>query len=338
MNRLLLFCFVIMLGCGSVSAQDIHFTMFNMSPLSLNPAYAGAYKGTARIGGIYRDQWSSFLRNQFTTPAFFVDAPIVRGFRKQDWIGVGMLTVNDQAGSARLKTSSNFLTASYHLALDKARTKILTLGVQGGSVRRRIDQERLLFGSAFDIEQGAFVNDPGESISQEKSSFTVNAGLLLRMQLEDNQEADIGLAVGHVNQPEYNLLSTANRDNRSRPMRITVHGRYRTMLTEKVSLTPSLLFQTTKGTNEIAAQAMAGYQIKEDVELLAGPSFRLGDAFALMAGAQYGDLRVGVAYDFNISSLNQASNTLGGFELAANYIIKLYKKPNVKPAVLCPEF
>ncbi|MEL7124499.1 MAG: PorP/SprF family type IX secretion system membrane protein [Bacteroidota bacterium] len=358
MNRLLLFCFLMMLSFGGIKAQDIHFTMFDMSPLSLNPAYAGAYKGTARIGGIYRDQWASFLRNQFTTTTFFVDAPIIRGFRKEDWVGVGMVTINDQAGSSRLRTSANFLTASYHLALDKARKNVLTLGIQGGSMSRRLDDLSLDFGSEYDPNYrdpdgtiGGFnrgVATPGsafqpeQAISREPSSLTINAGLLLRMKLEDGQEADIGVAVGNVNQPELNFLGAAgggsNNNDDGRPMRITVNGRYRTMLTEKVSLTPSVLFQTQKGTNEIAAQALAGYQIKENIELLAGPSFRLGDAFALMAGAQYDDLRVGLAYDFNISSLNQASNTLGGFELAAYYVIKLYKKPNVKPALLCPEF
>jgi hypothetical protein len=55
-------------------------------------------------------------------------------------------------------------------------------------------------------------------------------------------------------------------------------------------------------------------------------------------GAQYKNLRVGLAYDINVSDLNQVSNYRGGFELAANYIIKIYKPAIVKPKVLCPRF
>ena len=42
----LIFCF------GTLQAQDIHYSLFNMSPLSLNPAQTGAFHGTFRIGGI----------------------------------------------------------------------------------------------------------------------------------------------------------------------------------------------------------------------------------------------------------------------------------------------
>ena len=55
-------------------------------------------------------------------------------------------------------------------------------------------------------------------------------------------------------------------------------------------------------------------------------------------GIDVEDLRVALAYDINTSSLNNVTSSVGGFELAASYIIKVFKKPNVPPAILCPEF
>ncbi|HMR43883.1 MAG TPA: hypothetical protein PKC40_08615, partial [Saprospiraceae bacterium] len=64
---------------------------------------------------------------------------------------------------------------------------------------------------------------------------------------------------------------------------------------------------------------------------------RLGDAVEVLLGVDYKDLRVTAAYDVNISPLNEVSNYQGGFEIAAWYIVKIFKKPDVKPAILCPK-
>ncbi len=133
----LLLLIVIVNATGKLSAQDIHYSLYNMSPLTLNPALTGAFSGTARIGGIYRDQWANVIGNQFVTPSFYVDAPIIRGFGKKDWVGVGFTMFTDKAGSLSLQTAASMLSASYHLSLNKKGTSILTLGVQGGSVQRR---------------------------------------------------------------------------------------------------------------------------------------------------------------------------------------------------------
>ncbi len=338
-----LFCaFFLMVTISWVKGQDIHFTMYNMSPLTLNPALAGAYYGTARVGGIYRDQWASFIDNQFTTPGFFIDAPIVRGFRKNDWIGIGIVTVNDKAGSANLRTTGSLLTAAYHASLDKAGKNVLTLGVQAGSIARRLDQERLIFGDQYGFQGGQFApsqQSQDNAFAERKSYLDINAGLLLKSNIDENNNVEVGLAVRHIPQSEYNLISRgANNDDNNRPMTINVHGRWKRQVNEQWSVTPSFFAQTTTGAFELALQGLAGYQINEDIELLAGPGYRLGDAVEVMIGAQVNDLRVGLAYDFNISSLSEASNGLGGFELAAYYIIKLFKKPNVTQAIVCPEF
>lgn len=65
----LLQAFAFFLCAQTLCGQDIHFTMYNMSPMTLNPAMAGKFEGTFRIGGIYRDQWASVIANQFRTPS-----------------------------------------------------------------------------------------------------------------------------------------------------------------------------------------------------------------------------------------------------------------------------
>lgn len=348
MKLKLLLLLTLVVTIETLQAQDIHYSLFNMSPLSLNPAQTGAFSGTARIGGIYRDQWGfGFLQNEYTTPSISLDAPIVRGFRKNDWVGVGFLLVNDGAGSARMKTSINALSASYHLGLGKK--SVLTLGIQGGSTQRMVrlttDNNDILFEEEIAAELGGGGLNIGSATERQgdrsKNFLDFNAGLMLRTELADKTPMELGFTVGHVNTPEYALSGGGGGSGPAtpsdKPMRITAHGRVDLPVDDKWSVTPTFLFQTTSKAREIAVQAWGNYLLNPDVTLRFGTGYRVGDSAKAMIGGDWKDLRVALAYDLNVSS-NPASVGQGGLELAAWYILKIYKKPVVKPAVLCPRF
>ena len=116
--RLLLILQLSILCAFSSEAQDIHFTHYTMSPLDVNPANTGQFSGTFRIGGIYRDQWFSFLNGAYRTPAIYIDAPIMKGFGKKtkDWIGLGVRVLNDQAGRGKLTNTISEIRFSQHCA------------------------------------------------------------------------------------------------------------------------------------------------------------------------------------------------------------------------------
>jgi hypothetical protein len=57
-----------------------------------------------------------------------------------------------------------------------------------------------------------------------------------------------------------------------------------------------------------------------------------------MVGTYIKDIKVMLGYDINISSLSSASGTVGAFELAAQYIGKIYKRPKPDPVIFCPRF
>lgn len=315
---------------GTLTAQDIHFTLFNQSPLTLNPALTGAYEGTARVGGIYRSQWSSFLAsNLYGTSSFFIDAPIIRGFRKTDWVGVGAVGFNDVSGSPALRTTAQLYSLSYHLALNKEAKTLLTIGLQGGGVTRFIGKE-------YDTETSIKNGGKDESIQEENKKYVdINAGVMLRSAIDDASAFEIGLAFDHVNQPKYSFGAS----DAKKAMKIVAHGRYENKLTDKFSLAPTFLFQTTEGSNEIVLQGWGGYQLVPDYKLNFGVGYRFGrDVQALLGMDVKENLRVAASYDINTSSLNTVSKGGGGFEIGAWYIFKIYKKPSVKPTILCPQF
>lgn len=353
---LLLFCLGML---ASLRAQDLHFTMYNMSPLTLNPALTGAFEGTARITGIYRDQWSSVLSNQFTTPSVGVDAPIIRGFREGDWVGVGGVLTSDNVGESDLQTGENLLGAAYHFALDKEGANMLTLGVQGGNVSRRLEPTAngLIFADELPEEVGGGGLGPGKggdrSINEQTSYLDFNVGLMFRSRLEEGDQVEVGLAFNHITQPRYSFVNGGGggsgpgggggnqnvSNDQKRPMTILAHGRYNRNLNETWSVEPSFMFQTTSGASEVIVQALAGFQLNEQYQFHFGPGYRFGDSGQILIGMTYEEsLRVGMSYDVNLSSVSDISRYRGGFELGASYIIKIFKDPDVKPAILCPRF
>lgn len=320
------------------TAQDVHFTQFTMSPLMLNPANTGAFHGTYRVGGIYRDQWAH-ISNSFQTPAIYIDAPIVRGFRAQDWLGVGVNFFQDQAGIAGLRFGGLLISGGYHLALNKSRKDVVTFGFGGGRMNRRID----LTSDRIRLEDELLAGPTGpESIDrtsgQNKTDYTdLNAGLLYTRRMANGKAFRMGITLNHLNRPQYRLRGGSGDADRL-PMRLAGHTEVELKIDDKWSVTPALLFQNMTKANEIQAQALAGYlfSAEKEITLLGGLGYRVGDAVPILAGLQWKTLRVGLSWDYNTSDVTPSGN--GGFEIAASYIARIYKKPTVKPVIVCPRF
>jgi len=330
---------------SGLQAQDIHWSLFQMSPLTLNPALTGAYEGTARIGGIYRDQARSFLPNAYVTPSFYGDAPLLKG----------AVLYNDQAGAGALTNTGALASISYHKSLDKKRNTLLSFGLQGGFVQRSIEFGDINNGGLVfrnELEQqfssgGALqrisTNLPSDNPS--RGYFDLSAGVLLTAKLNKQTDLNIGFSLYHILTPRYGLIETNDNSNDPQattrlPRRFQLHGQFNFDMSKKWTLSPAFLFNRISSASELQVQALLGYQInlEKDLILKFGPGYRLGDALEILMGVDLKSLRVMASYDATLSSLSDLNNSVGGFEIAASYIIKIFKEPVVKPVIFCPRF
>ena len=347
----LLFFVGILFSLNGLHAQDIHYTLFNMSPLSTNPALTGAFNGSIRVGGIYRSQF--YTISNYTTPSFYADAPVLRGFRDNDWIGVGIMFLSDQAGDInKLTTSVGGLSASYHLALNKKGTSVLTLGGQYGSVTRKFEAGQFVSENTIQtaLGGGGLSNDDdiegmggggmGQGGERMKNFTDISAGLLFRTQMNDQAALELGFGMKHIGSPEYNIVGNTGggQSGRDRPSTLVFHGQLDYELNDKWSIRPTFLFQTTAKQREISLQGWMSRRINPDVALNFGLGYRYQDAGKLLFGIDYKDLRAAVSYDFTLSSARNLTDWQGGPEISAYYIFKIYKKPTVTPKLLCPQF
>lgn len=337
-------------------AQDIHFTLHEMSPLWLNPARTGAFEGTARIGGLYRAQW--FSLDGINTPSVYIDAPVIRGFRPQDWVGAGLLFIQDNArlelpagsmteGGSRflkLKTGWQGLSVSYHLALDKDRTNVLTLGGQYTNTGVNLES-----GSGLVTEEtikaalgGLGLNMASDDLisgDQQVDYTDIAGGLMLRSKLSDDNLLEVGFAVQHIGTPRNGLGSGGfgSGGTNERPRTFHVHGSLDYKLNDDWTLMPRVFYQSAASNSTASIQAWAGRRVNEDVQLRFGLGYRSSDAAKVLFGLDYKDLRAALSYDLTLSQARQINNYQGSVELAAYYIIKVYKKPEVVPVILCPQ-
>lgn len=324
----------------NVQAQDYHFSMYHMSPLYLNPANTGAYEGSFRVGGIYRDQWASVLTRRYTTPSFFIDAPVIRGFRNQDWVGVGFTLYNDKAGLGELTTGSFMFSAAYHLGLDRKGKSVLTLGLQGGTVQRSVnfDAADLLFEEELPLG-GNLPVSADRNRGELMSNYTdFSAGLLFKTRFGERDWFNFGVAGQHILTPNYALLTMGNAGPEL-PLRITTHAGLHMDLGEKWLIEPRIYYINLNPASELVAQAWTGMYLgeEEDKVLKFGAGYRLNDAAEVLLGFDYKDLQVALSYDVNVSSFREATNFRGGFEIAAMYIFRIYKQPDVTPVIFCPQ-
>ena len=348
--KLLLLSSFIFLFAGILRAQDIHWTQFTMSPLTLNPALTGDFEGTFRIAGIYRDQFN-FVRSQnpggkgFRTPSVSIDVPILM-LRKNDWVSAGVVIYADKAGTGGLTNNGFLASGSYHLALDKKAQSFLVAGIQFGSVSREItDRQALTFEDNILNGQLGAASIDFTKIPEDGENYSVtNFGLMYRTAANKQTDFNLGLAVSYITRPNGSITAggglSGSGGEFKRPLKITLHGQMERRMNDNFTLYPAFIFQNSAKVNEIAVQAMGGYNLtfnEKALQAKAGLGYRVGDAVQILFGANYNDWQFGLAYDLTTSGLTSTNNLRGGFELALSKIIKIYKEPDVPPVIFCPD-
>lgn len=363
----LLFSALLGLFALTLGAQDVHYTLHNYAPLWLNPANTGSFSGSIRAGGVYRGQWYSL--NGINSPTAYADAPLAFGLRKQDWVGVGFNLVSDNAGDFNISSTFFGFSGAYHYALDKKRENVLTLGVQYGSTsygitvdgipvqQLNIDQGLGGLGQFGESEFDQTIMPPGPNgmnNNNNDSYNSLNAGLKLRLLL-DKKTGNLfegGVSLANINSPDRRSQTTIMRDtisdvpqigggntedDRRRRPTLHAHARLDMEMSEKWRFQPTAFFQAANGTSSLSLQAWGSRNLKKDLDLRLGLGYRTADAAKVMVGIDAGQLRGALAYDITLSQARNANSYQGAFELGLAYVFNIYKKPEVKKTILCPD-
>ena len=129
-------------------SQDIHFSQYYASPLTLNPSLTGLINGDFRVAANVRGQWFSVPNTggiaPYTTYQVSYDHSLFRKKLKTSGFGAGLMVYADEAGNGSLTSQAIMGSLAYHLALDRFGRHRLSVGLQAGVVFKRIFQYDLL--------------------------------------------------------------------------------------------------------------------------------------------------------------------------------------------------
>lgn len=327
MKRIILYLITFYLSLPLL-AQDIHFSQYYNTPLLVNPALTGKVYGTFRITLNYRNQW--FGISSYSTPAIAVDVPV--RFKSKDVLGIGVYAVNDRSANGNLTNMTTMFALAFHKALGESKGHSISFGAQVGYTQRKLDVANLRFTDQINLENKIEDYNPsGENLEGSNGNLDVNVGIHWNSKMSNKANIFLGYAVFHVTQPEQSFVNL----NYQIPIRHTVNGGLNLDLSNKVNLTPSVLYMLQEKATDLVVGATSRFKVSQESALLLGAFYRLNDAVIPYFGLKIKTVRFGFSYDVTMSQLN---GTTGGIEVSLSLIGKYIPVPDVKPSLYSPRF
>ncbi len=314
-NKLLMIaCFVMAMGVSN--AQDVHFSQFFFSGLSLNPANTGNFDGEWRFVNNNRRQWGAI--SPYSTFAVGFDR---QAYARKNHFSWGAVLLSDLTNQSSLFVNKFFLSGAYHKNISK---QVISLGLQAGVVNKHLDMGKLAFPDQYDEVSGTFTNEmatfePG--FRANSMYFDANAGLMWTMDAGILQPR-LGAAAFHVNMPKESFYSS----NNTLPPRLVFHGGTKVKVSPKFYFTPDALYMSHNTAVEMIMGSSFTYVLSDNYlenSVFTGfytrNEFKNFDALVIMIGGNYQHWTAALSYDLNMSELKTSAKNVGGFELSLIY-------------------
>lgn len=329
-------------------SQDIHFSQFYNSPLTINPALTGIFRGDTRFNTLFKSQWAS-VPVDFLTFTASADTKFQAKADGNGFFAGGLNFYYDQAGASKLNLATLSLSGSY---TQRISGKVFgTVGAMLSGNHRGFKLGGLTFDNQWNGEQFDPGLDPRESFDNTGITFLdFGAGLNLRFQslvepelvdrLDKRSKMDIGVGLFHLNRPDQSFVDN-DKDNLS--VRVSTYFFGTLMVSNSVDLILNLNWQSQSpydedlgylGTkihlnrelgNQLALQLGLGYRIND---------FQKGASYYPVIELFYNGWHASFGYDITVSRFEVATRHRGGPEFNLRYIIhKVRPLPTYK---ICP--
>jgi type IX secretion system PorP/SprF family membrane protein len=330
-----LFRLLLMLGFLTtnclMSAQDSHFSQFDMSPLSQDPAMTGAlYDIQSTIN--YRTQWQS-VTTPYRTMAASFDMRMKAKPNKGFW-AVGLNMYSDKAGDLQITSNQINLNIAYHVRLNDYNT--LGVGIQNGVAQKSMVPNSIHSGTQYNgINYDPTLSTGENFVSNSFNYFDVGSGLVWsykntidEIKVTDNHQLkfNVGLSLSHVNQPSYSFYNDGER----LAIRYTLHGNGLICLPEtNLAFVPGFLYYQQGPAREIYIGSLLRYKLMQDSKytgqrkgsaISMGAFYRKGDGISVNSLIEYSNYAIGLSYDINTSSLQSTSHYRGATEITLRYV------------------
>ena len=318
--------------------QDINFSQFYELPLLRNPALAGSYRGDVRVTTAFRSQWNS-VTVPYRTQAVGAELKFGTSQNSNDYLSLGLQLTNDVAGDSKLGKTQILPLLAFHKSMSNEKDAYLSLGFLGGAVQQRFDQTQLKFDDQFVNGAYSVTNPTHEVFSRTNVTYWDAAvGLKYSSEFGFGGKYYLGAAYFHFAQPKV-AFNTLNDIRLNKKM--VVNGGLSVPASETDRMTLYLDYFIQGGNNQAQGGILYRHDlVQQDDDFTASFSFggllRWGDAVVPVIKVDYYHLAFGLTYDVNISKLNVASHSRGGFELTLSYSDFLNIRNSSAEKMRCP--
>lgn len=296
-------------------AQDVHFSQYYFSPLSLNPAHTGNFKADYRGFLNYRSQWKE-LGQAYETYSAGAD---LNFYPKGNNYSGGFLFINDRSAGDLLVNKIMF-SGARHMRFAGFK---LHGGLQMAFVMKRIDPYSTTFPNQLNWNTGGF--DPTlpnfeTGLIQKDNFLDINLGLATEKRI-GRLITEGGFALFHVNTPKESL----NGYKTKIPMRKALTLALGWQFTEKFSAKLHTLYGFTTKTSDWVSGITLDYIFNSgpffNNSFFTGFMWRSGinrnaDAGIATAGFNINNYTFGFSYDLTFSKLKTSVDMRGAYEIA----------------------
>jgi type IX secretion system PorP/SprF family membrane protein len=292
-------------------SQDIDFSMYQNTPLFINPANTGNFIGDWRLSGNFRNQFVA-TADPFRTASVGFDSRI---YLLKQKIGVGLYFINDESGIGGLAFNKLYASLAYQFKISE---NYFSAGFQGGYVFGSVNSW-----GTWDQNAGSFSAPNGETNFGESVKYAdMNAGIAWKRSIRIFNP-EMGISLSHMNKPNKSFFGGDEKEDIS----FTLDARCGIILSDAIFFSPSCLFISKQNNLTIVGTGI-GYKMtgsRSSVkQIIAGCYLRNGitetlNSFVFTLGTTIRRIDIGIAYDMNTGQLSTAAGSMGAFEVSFIY-------------------
>lgn len=165
---------MVLLACvlgTTVRAQvDPHFSQYYIQPMTMNPAFTGAFDGDYRVSGIFRSQYGNTLNTEGISAEKTTNKNANLGFN----------LINQTSNDGAYSFTNGYLTFAYTgVRFGKNADHYLVMAMQMGFISRKFDITKMSFGSQWVSGIGYDASNPSNEtfLKPQVTSFDAGAGI-----------------------------------------------------------------------------------------------------------------------------------------------------------------
>lgn len=302
------------LGTGRITAQDFHFSQYDMVSIYTNPAVTGMYDGKSedyRIVSDYRSQWKALGIKPYTTEFISYDMHLSKFDDK--W-GVGGYIVQDHAGEGRFQTLNVMGSGAYNI-MNGTKAHWLTVGLQAGIFYKSFDPSSFTYDIQWDDVTGTFNQsaDSHENFARTGMvKFDANMGVRYGyMRLNTKWHPFASFSINHLTMPNESFTDVKSH----LPMKFLLNTACNYDVNDNLTLQGRVLYMNQRKAHDFDLGVMAFYKIKgSSLDVIGGIDYRVKDALIAHIGFRQGESIFRFSYDINTSYLNNYTNGRGAWE------------------------